>query len=435
MEKKGAGTTSKVLTLIFGLATLALFFAPWVTPKGAPLKYGLAITEFDDFTDLVEMLHYDMREAAVIIAYVLLGIVFLCSLITIIMVLTTKDSFNPVLPYIIPCLLFPIAFVGSVFYFNIEYVDTFDITVFPFLFIAGVIITGICAYVPHRDSTPIPTATPYMPTYPNVYVPPMNMAPVQPVVPQKPKAICKKCGSMIPDGFTFCGACGAKYQPKKVCKSCGAVIPDGFSFCGVCGTNVKANEICKKCGKEIPEGFTFCGACGTPIMQNAQPVQQPAVPQNNYAAPAPVVEPAPVFEAAPAPAVEPAPVFEAAPAPAVEPAPVFEAAPAPAVEPAPVFEAAPAPAVEPAPVFEAAPAPAAEPAPVFEAAPAPAAEPAPVFEAAPAPVVEPAPVCEAAPAPVVEPAPAAAPQARFCPVCGNQVPEKYIFCDRCGTKL
>jgi hypothetical protein len=47
---------------------------------------------------------------------------------------------------------------------------------------------------------------------------------------------CVACGFANPEGFRFCGSCGATLTP--TCPSCGAEIPGGFKFCGQCGTAV-----------------------------------------------------------------------------------------------------------------------------------------------------------------------------------------------------
>ena len=47
---------------------------------------------------------------------------------------------------------------------------------------------------------------------------------------------CPVCHFENPDGFAFCGKCGAKLAV--VCPQCGAEIPPGFAFCGRCGTRL-----------------------------------------------------------------------------------------------------------------------------------------------------------------------------------------------------
>ncbi len=47
---------------------------------------------------------------------------------------------------------------------------------------------------------------------------------------------CPACHFENPDGFAFCGRCGAKLAV--VCPQCGAEIPPGFAFCGRCGTRL-----------------------------------------------------------------------------------------------------------------------------------------------------------------------------------------------------
>ncbi len=47
---------------------------------------------------------------------------------------------------------------------------------------------------------------------------------------------CPACHFENPDGFAFCGKCGAKLA--LVCPQCGAEVPPGFAFCGRCGTRL-----------------------------------------------------------------------------------------------------------------------------------------------------------------------------------------------------
>lgn len=47
------------------------------------------------------------------------------------------------------------------------------------------------------------------------------------------------------------------------CTKCGFESPEGFSFCGKCGAPLKPG--CPKCGFENPPGFAFCGQCGAPL--------------------------------------------------------------------------------------------------------------------------------------------------------------------------
>jgi len=44
---------------------------------------------------------------------------------------------------------------------------------------------------------------------------------------------CPECGFENPEGFQFCGSCGASFA--QTCPSCGAEVPLGFRFCGSCG--------------------------------------------------------------------------------------------------------------------------------------------------------------------------------------------------------
>ena len=49
--------------------------------------------------------------------------------------------------------------------------------------------------------------------------------------------LCPSCGAPNPDGFQFCGHCGAAL-PVVGCPSCGAAIADGQRFCGRCGAGL-----------------------------------------------------------------------------------------------------------------------------------------------------------------------------------------------------
>ena len=91
---------------------------------------------------------------------------------------------------------------------------------------------------------------------------------------------------------------------------------------------------CESCGSLIPDGHSFCSNCGTPVSRpQAQPAQAAPAP----VAAAPVVA-APVAAAAPAPAAQPVqPVYQQ---PAVQPVqPVYQ----PVAQPVqPVYQQAPA---------------------------------------------------------------------------------------------
>lgn len=59
---------------------------------------------------------------------------------------------------------------------------------------------------------------------------------------------CTGCGAELPEGGSFCAACGAPVKaeasaatiPSGYCSACGAVLPAGASFCGSCGVRVRA---------------------------------------------------------------------------------------------------------------------------------------------------------------------------------------------------
>jgi hypothetical protein len=44
---------------------------------------------------------------------------------------------------------------------------------------------------------------------------------------------CPKCGSQIPVGQLFCGACGQRFEYR--CRHCGTVVGTSSGFCGNCG--------------------------------------------------------------------------------------------------------------------------------------------------------------------------------------------------------
>ena len=63
-------------------------------------------------------------------------------------------------------------------------------------------------------------------------------------------AICPKCGKEVPDGATFCGACGAQMSA------------DGVS-------SESSASFCPKCGESVPAGAAACPKCGAAL--NAEP--------------------------------------------------------------------------------------------------------------------------------------------------------------------
>ena len=48
---------------------------------------------------------------------------------------------------------------------------------------------------------------------------------------------CLECGAESPEGFRFCGDCGARLH-REGCPACGAPHPDGQRFCGQCGSSL-----------------------------------------------------------------------------------------------------------------------------------------------------------------------------------------------------
>jgi hypothetical protein len=47
---------------------------------------------------------------------------------------------------------------------------------------------------------------------------------------------CPRCAFENPEGFAFCGKCGAKLDLS--CPSCGFTNPEGFEYCGKCGASL-----------------------------------------------------------------------------------------------------------------------------------------------------------------------------------------------------
>lgn len=58
-----------------------------------------------------------------------------------------------------------------------------------------------------------------------------------------------------------------------ICASCGFENPDGFHFCGRCGATLARR--CPSCGAEATEGFRFCGVCGTALDELPVPAHAP----------------------------------------------------------------------------------------------------------------------------------------------------------------
>ena len=68
------------------------------------------------------------------------------------------------------------------------------------------------------------------------------------------------------------------------CSKCGTVAPQGTTFCPQCGNNMKAAPTtlaCRGCGTQVNKGIAFCPNCGMSMTQNQLPVagMQPVVPQ------------------------------------------------------------------------------------------------------------------------------------------------------------
>ena len=54
---------------------------------------------------------------------------------------------------------------------------------------------------------------------------------------------CSKCGFENPNGFKFCGQCGAKLEVNNKCPKCGTTFPYEGIFCPECGTRVRVESI------------------------------------------------------------------------------------------------------------------------------------------------------------------------------------------------
>ena len=50
---------------------------------------------------------------------------------------------------------------------------------------------------------------------------------------------CKKCGSPVADGVSFCGNCGARVDGKVVCTACGKLNDEAHGFCVYCGAETQ----------------------------------------------------------------------------------------------------------------------------------------------------------------------------------------------------
>ena len=96
---------------------------------------------------------------------------------------------------------------------------------------------------------------------------------------------CPNCGEPIPEGVSFCTACGSHFDPASAdqgnrCANCGRPLePDAF-FCTHCGTKVPsaasteekeptppaesapAPTVCPNCGKPLSPQAGFCAECG-----------------------------------------------------------------------------------------------------------------------------------------------------------------------------
>lgn len=72
----------------------------------------------------------------------------------------------------------------------------------------------------------------------------LSIAEVVPGKGNEAGAACAHCGSLIPSGYRFCGACG---------KEASASTATAIKFCGMCGNEiVPGNRFCSQCGTEAP---------------------------------------------------------------------------------------------------------------------------------------------------------------------------------------
>ena len=93
-----------------------------------------------------------------------------------------------------------------------------------------------------------------------------------------------------------------------ICSKCGSVEPDGNTFCAKCGSTISAPaaapRFCSRCGNTEPAGSAFCSKCGNTF--DAAPAAAPVPPaapaygyaQPQYAAPAAPAVPASVTSVA-----------------------------------------------------------------------------------------------------------------------------------------
>jgi membrane protease subunit (stomatin/prohibitin family) len=88
------------------------------------------------------------------------------------------------------------------------------------------------------------------------------------------KALCAKCGAVLPEEAKFCLECGEKVPlpggEEIVCPACGKKTAQG-KFCMECGAPL--TQRCPNCGAEVRGGGKgkFCPECGHKIEPEAQP--------------------------------------------------------------------------------------------------------------------------------------------------------------------
>ncbi len=90
---------------------------------------------------------------------------------------------------------------------------------------------------------------------------------------------CKKCGTPVVDGATYCRNCGARVDGKIPCPVCKKLNDDINAYCIYCGTRIDGKTVCTSCG--TAHKGVFCPACGKPsaAVQTAQTNQTAQINQ------------------------------------------------------------------------------------------------------------------------------------------------------------
>ncbi|MBI0583587.1 MAG: zinc ribbon domain-containing protein [Methanomassiliicoccus sp.] len=73
---------------------------------------------------------------------------------------------------------------------------------------------------------------------------------------------CPSCGSTVDADHDHCDRCGEPFQPmrSRSCPACGRAVEADVVSC-ICGAVL--GDQCPKCGSMLPEDATVCGACGS----------------------------------------------------------------------------------------------------------------------------------------------------------------------------